>query len=738
MAADFRCKSEGPKLRSEAVGVRVLITGATGLLGRQVLRQFDERGWRTRGLGLSRAAGRIVRCDLLNPLELAAQIEEFEPSILIHCAAERRPDVLEEDRGYATKINVDLTRELGKVCRSKGIWLVYISTNYVFDGKNAPYAEDAVPRPVNTYGESKLAGERALVEVCPQAATVRVPVLYGPIEYIDETSVTALLGVLQKQQCPKFDNWQERYPTSTVDFACVLEAFAGAYIGRSQTNPEAFRGCFHWQGNARHTKYTMALDIAEIAGIDTQSIISVDTPPAPGGAPRPQFERMLCTRMEKLLESSGEGDADAFRSDMQTGLREHLKPFLKPSLSAWLGIKKSVSSSSSPRALTGPLPAHRVRLDGSRVLVTGATGLLGRQVMRALEARGWSVRGLGFSRATGNIVRCNLFNADELSAQFASFQPTIVIHCAAERRPDVLEKDEAFAIKINVDMTRTLAEMCEKHRSWLVYMSTNYVFDGKDAPYAEDAKPNPVNTYGRSKYLGEQAVTQASSTAAILRVPLLYGPLDKLSETSITALLECMLNKPPGGSKYDNWQERFPTSTEDLARVLEAFIGAYVSQTGNPRRGARFSGVFHWQSNERQTKYSMACTLADIAGIDKSSFVRVDDAPPPGSAPRPQYERMLCSRMERTLESNGEGLADNYRSAFREELARCVRPFLKDSPTNRQGRFLSRLGRRSNLPGACLCFLVVASASLYAACSLKSPTGGRETSLLTTAWRARL
>jgi len=318
------------KMRSGISGARVLITGATGLLGRQVLRVFEERGWCTRGLGLARAQGRIVRCDLLNSEDLEAQFNDFKPTIVVHCAAERRPDVLEEDRAYATKINVDLTRDIGKLCRARGVWLIYISTNYVFDGKEAPYAEDATPKPVNTYGESKYAGEQVVAEVHPDAATVRVPLLYGPIEYIGETSVTALLTAIQKE-APKLDNWQERFPTCTEDTARMLEAFCAAQVDRGKTHPELFRGIFHWQANERHTKFTMATVIAEIAGLDASGFVRVDDAPPPGQAPRPQFERMLCGRLETVLAEAGEGDSDRFRSDFASSLKRQLQPFLPKS-----------------------------------------------------------------------------------------------------------------------------------------------------------------------------------------------------------------------------------------------------------------------------------------------------------------------------------------------------------------------------------------------------------------------
>mmetsp|Transcript_53913 Transcript_53913/g.96528 ORF Transcript_53913/g.96528 Transcript_53913/m.96528 type:complete len:393 (+) Transcript_53913:114-1292(+) len=305
-----------------------------------------------------------------------------------------------------------------------------------------------------------------------------------------------------------------------------------------------------------------------------------------------------------------------------------------------------------------------------KVLLTGASGLLGRQIMALFPQRGWMLRGLAFSRTAGALVKCDLFNKEEVAAQFTDFRPDIVIHCAAERRPWKVNEDEEHAMKLNVDVTRTVGELAKQHNAWLIYLSTNYIFDGKAAPYKEDAVPCPVNVYGQSKLDGEKVLAEAHPGAAILRVPLLYGPVEKLEETSVTGLMNILVK--PGPIKLDNWQERFPTNTEDLAMVMEAFCEARC-QSGNDK--SSFSGIFHWQANQRQTQYLMGMVVAEIAGLDTSNVTRIDDAPPPGPIVRPQYERMLCPRLESLLSSNGYQ-PDSFRSDFKTCLARYLKPHL--------------------------------------------------------------
>merc|ERR1711971_880368 len=121
-------------------------------------------------------------------------------------------------------------------------------------------------------------------------------------------------------------NWQERFPTNTEDLALVMEAFCQAHQ-RSTCAKESFAGIFHWQANEKHTKYSMGVAIAEAAGLDTSTIVRVDSAPAVGSAPRPQFQRMLCTRLESVFSSHGY-HPDSFRCDFKACLARHLQPFL--------------------------------------------------------------------------------------------------------------------------------------------------------------------------------------------------------------------------------------------------------------------------------------------------------------------------------------------------------------------------------------------------------------------------
>ncbi|KAG1437671.1 hypothetical protein G6F56_012994 [Rhizopus delemar] len=156
-----------------------------------------------------------------------------------------------------------------------------------------------------------------------------------------------------------------------------------------------------------------------------------------------------------------------------------------------------------------------------KVIVTGASGLLGRQVVKAFEAANYEVVGTAFSRATDKLVKLDLTDADAVKSFIQKEQPNVFVHCAAERRPDVAERDQEGVLRLNVETPKNLATICKSSGVMLIYISTDYVFDGTSPPYEVEDKPNPLQFYGQTKLDGEIAIRGVYPEAVILRVPIL-------------------------------------------------------------------------------------------------------------------------------------------------------------------------------------------------------------------------
>ncbi|KAJ2737973.1 hypothetical protein GGI20_006347, partial [Coemansia sp. BCRC 34301] len=247
-----------------------------------------------------------------------------------------------------------------------------------------------------------------------------------------------------------------------------------------------------------------------------------------------------------------------------------------------------------------------------KVVVTGASGLLGRQVVCEAERHGHTVVGTAFTRAQlPQLVKLDLNDASAVESFFASEQPQAVIHCAAEKRPDIAEQNQAATEQLNAVVPGLLARIAKDLGAFFVYVSTDYVFDGTAPPYEVGDTPNPLNFYGRTKLAGEQTVLKANPKAVILRVPVLYGPAEYAAESAVNVLIDVV--KSATKTKMDAWQARYPTCTLDVARVL-----VDLSEISAGTVGEGVAGVFHLSAAEKMTKYGMCQVFARILGMTDS------------------------------------------------------------------------------------------------------------------------
>ena len=288
-----------------------------------------------------------------------------------------------------------------------------------------------------------------------------------------------------------------------------------------------------------------------------------------------------------------------------------------------------------------------------RALVTGASGLLGRAVLAAFARSGdFSAVGAAFSRAGGadGLLACDLRDAAAARALVLAQRPAVVVHSAAERKPDACERDETgSALLLNVDAVFALARAAADAGAGFVYVSTDYLFAGDAAPYDERAEPRPLNAYGRLKLRGEHAALAGHPAAVILRVPVLFGPTGDLNESAVTTFAVAARDAARK-QRIDDWQIRVPTFTPDIgativniARALRA--AASAAPTGGAASGP--SGIFHYSASERFTRFSLVAYFGRLLGVDVSHIERLEGAPP--GAPRP----FDCALNQRKLEALG-------------------------------------------------------------------------------------
>eukprot|EP01132_Coremiostelium_polycephalum_P003098 gene3098-3875_t len=281
-----------------------------------------------------------------------------------------------------------------------------------------------------------------------------------------------------------------------------------------------------------------------------------------------------------------------------------------------------------------------------RVLVTGSSGLLGRGIMRVLTSEsaknsGIEVLGLAFSRYDTYKDQFPLRKFDlsnptdqQLESLFDSFKPHILIHSAAERKPDICEQQKEKTKQFNVSVTEKLVEISKLKNVLFYLISTDYVFDGKNPPYFIDSECNPLSYYGTTKRESELVVLAGSKDNVVLRVPILYGQVENLKESAVTVIAEQVIaaskSQHPPAIEIDNWQIRYPTLVDDIGQLL-----LRMTITSSTNKG----GIYQYSGKEEFTKYSMAVEMAKYLGIDPE-FIKPSDKPLTG---RPQNSKMDVS-----------------------------------------------------------------------------------------------
>lgn len=208
-----------------------------------------------------------------------------------------------------------------------------------------------------------------------------------------------------------------------------------------------------------------------------------------------------------------------------------------------------------------------------KVFVTGVGGQLGYDVMQELTARGYDAIGSDIldSSKFNNYVKLDITDENAVESTLLKIKPDAVVHCAAWTAVDAAEDEEAFekVYAINVSGTQNIAKACKELNCKMVYISTDYVFNGKgEEPWAADCKDyEPLNVYGKTKLEGELAVSSLLDKYFIVRIAWVFGLNGK-------NFIKTMLNV---GAKHDTVrvvcdQIGTPTYTSDLSRLLVDMI----------------------------------------------------------------------------------------------------------------------------------------------------------------------
>ncbi len=284
-----------------------------------------------------------------------------------------------------------------------------------------------------------------------------------------------------------------------------------------------------------------------------------------------------------------------------------------------------------------------------RIVVTGATGFLGREVARRLRAD-HEVLALGRGRAEGADTRLDLRDAEALAALLRRTGPDAVVHLAAWRDPDRCEADPAGARRVNVGPVAGIRDVLPPTAP-LLFVSSDYVFDGTRPPYGERDARAPVNVYGATKRDAEDLVL-AHPAGLVLRVPLLVGAGPDAARSGFLAQLAETL-RDPQAPEADHVLVRYPTWTRDVAEAIAFLLD----------RRAR--GACHFSGPEPLTRYDCVRVAAGVLGLSPAR-VRASRAVVRRRAARPVNSALSTERLRAMGFTRATPLAEVVRSAVRE------------------------------------------------------------------------
>lgn len=257
--------------------MRILVTGVKGQLGYDVVNELEKRGHTAIGVD-------VEEMDITDAAAVEKEMKADSLDAVIHCAAYTAVDAAEDNRELCMRVNAEGTRNIARVCRELDLKMVYISTDYVFDGEGErPWEPDDARNPLNVYGESKYQGELAVEEYLDRYFIVRIAWVFG---VNGKNFIKTMLNLAKTHDEINVVNDQTGSPTYTYDLAVLLA---------DMVETEKY-GRYHATNEGLCTWYEFAKEIFSQAGVDVK-VNPVTSGEFPAKAKRPHNSRMNKSRL---------------------------------------------------------------------------------------------------------------------------------------------------------------------------------------------------------------------------------------------------------------------------------------------------------------------------------------------------------------------------------------------------------------------------------------------------------
>lgn len=267
-----------------------------------------------------------------------------------------------------------------------------------------------------------------------------------------------------------------------------------------------------------------------------------------------------------------------------------------------------------------------------KVFIVGASGLVGSNCMRHFRESGWEVLGSYFSYPTDNTVFYNTLDTSHPdNFDIIGWQPDVIVHCGAMTHVDLCETQAEESYQKTVQSTINVIALAKQCRAKMVYISTDYVFDGKEGPYREDAAVNPLSVYARHKLEAEQLTLNEVAQALVLRVTNIYGDEERGKNFIARIIDQCKTGqKLTLKLPYDQFAS--PTNAYDIARAMFVLL----------RDGK--SGIYHIGSTDYMNRVALALRVLQYFPEAEYDLIPLNTAELKQAAARPLYGGFVTAK----------------------------------------------------------------------------------------------
>jgi dTDP-4-dehydrorhamnose reductase len=275
-----------------------------------------------------------------------------------------------------------------------------------------------------------------------------------------------------------------------------------------------------------------------------------------------------------------------------------------------------------------------------KLLVTGASGLYGSKLAEIATARNYEVYS-GYSRdqpAYGTSIQFDVSDKNRVEDVFKEIDPEVVVHAAALTDVDKCEINKELAWKINVKGTRNIVEAVKATNVFLVYISTDYVFNGEKGRYKEADQPDPINYYGLTKLKAEEIVTDFADECCIARASVVYGSTPAAGKVNFALwVLNKLKRNEQARIVTDQWNS--PTLNINMAEMTLEIIKR------------KLTGTFHLCGATRINRYDFAKQIASSFNLDSNLICPATSAEFSWAAKRPRDSSLDTAKTQQTLKN---------------------------------------------------------------------------------------